>query len=272
MAKNDDRLLLAPRDLSAFRTDRVGLAVMDNAFHHGHIALLTRMLCACDRAIIGFGSSQAGGTVGHPFTFSQKKEMVEGVFGRDVFTFVSLNDIRATRTEDWVNYVLKRIDQMGLPRPTDYFGGSPHDVHWYESAFARTDGPHERAGPETVYRDPASGRALHLLDRDATGMPSGRQVRELIELRNPEWRHYVPQRLWKYIEMGYPPKLRVALQGDEFPDPGKHPVGTLFQLGEDADAPLYELMDDEQWRQPPDGPDEKAEHARRGFERRHPRG
>lgn len=280
-------------------TKRVGLAVMDiQTLHRGHNNLLNEMRMCCDKAVIGLGSVRRFGTPGHPFTFEQRAEMVRAIHG-GFFDFVALDDIDASHDiRAWYDYVGTKIAKAGLPEPTDYFGGSQIDGKWYFHAFASPDCPAQpQAGAKAVYVNPETGKRLHLVDRTALGLPSGREVRLLIETRDEEWKRYVPERLHAFVEWEYPPHLRQPL-----PDPdvlwkpasghaatefgtyeklvdgirtakaeltvkGNHPVGTRVstaclwpgRLGP-GEPLLLELKDDGRWR-PLDTRDEKAEWA-----------
>lgn len=276
----------------------VALAVMDiQTLHRGHNNLLNEMRMACDRAIVGIGSVRKSGTPGHPFSFEARAEMVRRIHG-DFFDFVPLDDIDASYDiTAWYGYVSSKIAKAGLPEPTDYFGGSQIDAKWYFHAFASPDCPEvAQAGSNKAYRNPKTGKRLHLVDRQALGLPSGREIRLLIETRDAEWKRYVPERLHRFVEERYPPHLRQPLRltdvhcrshdgslSDFSPHPGlrahiltgaisievpgDHPVGTRLDLafqagiqGCEDEWPLLELKDDGRWR-PLETRDEKAEWA-----------
>lgn len=282
--------------MSGGKQKRVALAVMDfQTLHRGHNNLLSEMRMTCDRAIVGVGSVRKFGTPGHPFNFDQRVEMVRMLHG-SFFEFVALDDIDASYDmRAWYDYVKMKISRSELPEPTDYFGGSVIDAKWYFHAFASPENdPQFEAGITTSYLNRDTGRRLHLVDRKALGLPSGREVRLLIETRDEEWKRYVPERLHDFIEENYPPHLRQPLKlpdagilcrlGDGSrmgftPHPklvqeivsghasievaGDYPVGTRLSLDSDGtvpELPLMELKDDGRWR-PLDTRDEKAEWA-----------
>ena len=279
---------------------RVGLAVMDaQTLHRGHNNLLNEVRMSCDEAIVGLGSVRKSGIPGHPFTFAQRAEMVRTIHG-DFFSFVPLDDIDASHDiRAWYRYVEAKIEKAGLPKPTDYFGGSRIDAKWYFHAFCDPEtGFESRSAGSVTFEDHESGRRLHIVDRTALGLPSGREVRLLIETRDEEWKRYVPERLHGYIEHNYPPhlrhplvspKVRLSANGKEDPPSafdskslkasilsgeveivveGDHPVGT--RLSALAIAPgkgfgakddlVLELKDDGRWR-PLETRDEKTEWA-----------
>lgn len=251
--------------------NRIGLAVMDaQTLHIGHVMMLMHLMAATSRSIVGIGSVRKFGTEGHPFTFEQRKQMITTVFGEDRFSFIQLDDIDATLDNDeWCEYVLKKVAAIGMPTPTDYFSGSRIDAKWYENHFAPMDDTNplvtvHHAALKTVFENSSTGRRIHIVNREQFGLPSGREVRFLIEKRDPEWLGYVPQRLHDFIEMNYPPHLRQVIRGTKFPDPQLWPVGTRFKLDlPDGGDDIFELKDDGNWRRPSTEPGEKALYARK---------
>lgn len=252
-----------------FTSGKTALAVVETqTLHDGHVWLLSAMLGGCDTIIVAPGSCDKHGIYGHPWTFEQRREMIRGVFG-DRFHFVPLHDIDASVDHGaWMNYVLKRIREEGLPEPTDYFTGSAVDARWYEGHFPAPHGKGEHSGIVTTYRGQGekAGRSLHIVDRDAMATPSGREVRFLIERRDPAWRQHVPERLWNYIEWNYPPHLRQAIKAPGLPADNLYPVGTRLILTDQAEAQrkgvpqdtLLVLRHDGVWRPHRDELDEKA--------------
>jgi len=262
--------------------NRTGLLIAEiQTFTLGHLRLFDYARAATPKLIVGLGSVEKAGKEGHPFTFNQRKEMIETVFGKGAFRFVPLHDINATLdNDDWIEYVLDRTAAVGMPRPTDYFSGSRIDAKWYESRFASLgqvdDGLIERTDIATIYRDIPTDRCIHIVDRELSDIPSGREIRFLIEHRDEEWRRYVPEVLHSYVEAHYPPYLRQAIVGESLPSEGACPVGTRFRLRgaqtsgrEDlwptsvpmVDGALLQLFDDGKWRGIETG-DEKAEYSR----------
>lgn len=236
-------------------TGRTGLIVADfQTLHWGHARLLTQMLGSVDLGIVAIGSTQLHGIGGHPFSFDQKKEMVQALFG-DAFRFLPLQDIDASlETGDWLAYVLGRIRSAGLPEPTDFFTGSEIDARYYTAHFAALNDPATASGIAMTYRHAATGRQLHILDRQASAMKSGREIRFLIENRDSHWQQYVPPLLWRYIEQHYPPHLRTAIRVDTTP-PENVPVGTRCILNTTGE--VLALRDDGKWRPLKNKADEK---------------
>lgn len=230
---------------SEIKNGRVGLAVADmQTFHRGHNGLLNEIRMTCDRGIIGLGSVNKFGVHGHPFTYEQRKEMISAIHG-DFFDFVPLHDIDASfDVRDWYSYAEKKIADAGLPQPTDYFSGSRIDAKWYFHAFADESHPTVSHGTTTIFSNPFTKKRLHVLNRELGGLPSGREVRLLIETRDLEWKRYVPSRLHGYVDWNYPSHLRQYLKAKDalswsiithafnktleadMNDVGKYPVGT----------------------------------------------
>lgn len=244
------------------KSGRVGLIVAElQTVHWGHVRLMMEMAASCDTGILAIGSTQLHGIEGHPFSFDQRKDMVRAVFGPQ-FKILPLQDIDASlETGDWLKYVLARVASASLPAPTDYFTGSTIDARFYTDYFASLDDPSASNGPVRSFISPDQGRRLHIVDRASALSLSGREVRHLIEARDPEWRNYVPAKLWSYIERYYPPHLRTAIKtGGVMPE--DVPVGTRCLVGNDPTVLV--LRDDGKWRPLRERADEKAGMRRAG--------
>lgn len=230
----------------AKKFERVGLAVVDmQTVHLGHAGMLNAMRMSCARGIIGFGSVNQAGVHGHPFTFDQRVAMIKELHG-DFFEFVPLHDIDGSfHITEWYDYVKSKIKAAGLPEPTDYFTGSEVDAKYYFHEFASLDDPSTKQGDTTIYSgiDRYSDRRhdeilygdeivdltrrisvskmkkrLHIVDRHATKLPSGRDIRLMIELRDEKWKAFVPERLHYFIEQNYPPHLRAPIHATKLYD------------------------------------------------------
>jgi hypothetical protein len=238
------------------RSGRVGLVVAElQTVHWGHVRLMMEMAASCDTGILAIGSTQLHGVESHPFSFDQRKEMVQAIFGAQ-FKVLPLQDIDASlETGDWLKYVLSRIASANLPAPTDFFTGSAIDARFYTDYFAGLDDPSVSSGPVRAFSSPTQDRRLHIVDRASSLNLSGREIRHLIEARDPEWRNYVPAKLWRYVERHYPPHLRIAIRTDG-PMPEDVPVGTRCLVRDDPTALV--LRDDGKWRPLRDSVGEKV--------------
>jgi cytidyltransferase-like protein len=228
---------------------RVGLAVMRmQPPHYGHMALINLMRSDCDIAIVAVGSTQLSRQVRHPFTFDQRVEMLRAVFGSSIKPLPLVDIDSNVNTDDWADYVLDKIRKLNLPAPTDFYTGSTGDAKWYVNRFARMNDPVVQVGATRSFSSPETGKRLHIMDRQVSGLPPAEEIRSLIERRDEEWKSYVPARLTGYIEWNYPPELRVALSGDTLPEAEKLPIGTRFNLVTKEAQSLYRLHDDGKWR------------------------
>lgn len=216
---------LSPESLAT--SGRTGLAVLrGQPLHLGHAALIARMIADCDTVIIGFGSTQLHGESQNPFTFDERLAAMRIVFG-DRFRPLQLVDIgAATSSNEWADYVIAKAKKMNLPEPTDYYTGSPQDAKWYTNRFAGPGDCEIAVGPVTSFTSAFTGKRLHIIDRSASGVPSASDIRSLIELRDDEWKQYVPARLIPFIEEKYPASLRLPLRGGK--PPAEAPAGTRF--------------------------------------------
>lgn len=241
--------------------DHVGLLVTRGQIKHlGHTAHETQMLVDNGTNIVAYGSSQKSGEYDNPLTPDQKRRAQIGLWG-DAFKMVFLQDIGATdRARDWADYVFSRITSNQLPEPTDLYAGSTHEARWYEHHFASLKGePSYRRGMFKVWENPETGKRIHILDRSLHIPISSSEVRSMIERRDPNWRSFVPQKLWDFYEWEYPPHLRAAIElepGEPLPK-DDYPVGTKA-IYRDAPDTILILRDDGKWRARTDADDAKS--------------
>lgn len=182
---------------------KIGLAVMRlQPMHMGHSRLIHQMIMSCDISIVGIGSAQNEINQENPWTLSDRIKMVKSVFGERV-KILPLKDItfgvdreNSQRKDDWLNYVLDKIDKVGLPRPTDYFTGSTADSIWYKSYFKLLP---------TNSSDPV----LHIIPRDESIYPSATELRTFIQMGSPEWKQWTPRVIHSIVEDGYPPEYKI---------------------------------------------------------------
>jgi len=151
--------------------------------------------------IIGIGSAQLSGVDGNPFNVEDRMAMWRNIFG-DRIKLVPLADLGTCDPEEWVKYVLTKITNMGLPEPTNYYGGL-ENASWYRSHF-HLDG--EKITDNHKNKNGVI-RQIHPMTR-VTPI-SGTEVRNFIQLRMDIWKKYVAPVNHRLVEDKYPDHLRV---------------------------------------------------------------
>lgn len=181
----------------------------------GHFRLIDRMLENHDTVIIGIGSTQVSRELANPFTFEERKQMLINVYG-DKIKIVPLRDLgTSASTNEWCDYVLRKIKSIGLPDPTDYYAGSKADAIWYRNRFLNADVGSELDLSEdefkSRYMPNGEIRLLHVINRESSGLPSGTEIRTFIQTRTDEWKKYIPAVNHEIIEKCYPEELKIKL-------------------------------------------------------------
>ena len=171
---------------------RTALAIMrTQPLHKGHTGIADIMTGDYDTVIIGCGSADKPISIGNPFPIEIRMQMWRNIYG-DRIKLVPLADLGATRdTNEWCDYVLKKITGMGLPAPTDYFTGSPADAIWYRGRFFNKEcgSPADDNAEDFMRRYMPNGvfRQLHLVDRVQNYIPSATAVNHsIVEENFPE--------------------------------------------------------------------------------------
>lgn len=232
------------------KNDRVGLFLSRNQVKTlGHTTTESQMIMDNSINIGAVGSAQKSGMFDNPLTSDQRVAALKGLWG-DLFKIIALHDIGSTdRSGDWADYVFSRIKAAQLPEPTDFYAGSKVEARWYEEHFASLKGePTYLRGQFAVWENPETGKRIHILDRKVHIPISSSEVRTLIERRDPQWRDFVPQRLWDFYEWEYPANLRAAIDIDAIRMNENYPVGTKGFYGRVNDGVIHILRDDGKWR------------------------
>lgn len=193
---------------------RVGLAIMRTMpLHEGHTRIAQRMINSHDTVIIGCGSANKPVTIQNPFPVEVRMEMWDRVYGTRV-RLVPLADLGATKdTNEWCDYVLKKIKGLGLPDPTDYYTGSPADAVWYKGRFFNQvcgspadDNPEDfldRYMPNGIFRQ------LHMEERTQNYIPSATELRQFLVTRDDGWKRWVPAVIHDLVEEHFPEEFKV---------------------------------------------------------------
>lgn len=211
---------------------RTAMAVMrTQPLHRGHTRILQRMIEDFDSAILVQGSADKSGTQGNPWTIEQRMEMVRNVFHKRV-RVVPMADLGTTEgTGDWCEHVLKKIEDVGLPEPTDYFTGSLADAMWYKGHF--WDGPVDHPiiflkgnrkywladdgwdadeMTEDQLLEHATLCRLHIVERSASLIPSATELRTYLSARDDGWKQWVPAVNHELVDRTYPDAFRVRFR------------------------------------------------------------
>ena len=194
---------------------KIGLMVgRFQPLHKGHTKIINKMIEECHTVIIGLGSSQMKREKHDPWTVEERMTMIKNVYGERV-KIVPLQDLGTdASTDDWVDYVMAKIEKLGLPSPTDYYTGSDADAVWYKTQFwsgfvtvlmAETS----RFIQEQYEIAPGEYRLLHILDRRDNPVPSGTEVRMFLETRDGGWTNWVPAVNQDMVRETHPDKFKV---------------------------------------------------------------
>lgn len=103
-------------------------------FHNGHLHDIRKALEFSDKVIIGVGSSQEKYTKTNPFSYEERKEMIEKTLyneGIEDFTITGISDINDDKR--WVEHVISIVGKVdiiytGNPKVKKLFSEKGYDV------------------------------------------------------------------------------------------------------------------------------------------------
>lgn len=103
-----------------------GLAIMRiQPLHFGHIDLLGRMIEECRIPVLAIGSAQESRTYGNPFTFQERKKMVQNYPGLERLVIVPIKDI--FNLGAWARYALDTVEKKIKNKVNIYYCGTDQD-------------------------------------------------------------------------------------------------------------------------------------------------
>ncbi len=162
-----------------------GLAVMRaQPPHIGHLKLIGRMLDECEKIIIILGSVQEQGTDRNPYSYIQRKQMLQKIYEntaeQERIKILGIFDIN--NPTEWADFVLDFIKEAApeTEKPDVYYAGSEYDAQWFRKSFRHI-------------------RIENRIDYDFPYV-SGSMVRDMIKIGDQRWHNFVPQAIHSMIE------------------------------------------------------------------------
>ena len=106
-------------------------------FHNGHKAVIDAALEQAKEVVVVVGSSFAARNIRNPFTFQERKAMIEAVFPTDRVKVVPVSDYPYDDNK-WVNAIQKIVDET-IPHAQDVglIGHSKDSTSYYLNIFPR---------------------------------------------------------------------------------------------------------------------------------------
>jgi bifunctional NMN adenylyltransferase/nudix hydrolase len=106
-------------------------------FHNGHKAVIEAALEQAKEVVVVVGSSFAARNIRNPFTFAERKAMIQSVFPTDRVKVVPVSDYPYDDNK-WVNAIQRIVDET-VPRAKDVglIGHSKDSTSYYLNIFPR---------------------------------------------------------------------------------------------------------------------------------------
>lgn len=144
--------------------------------HAGHRDMLDKACAVCDRVGVFIGSSQESGTLKNPFTYPERRAMLQKVCGSRV-EIAPLPDIGVGNTAKWGEYVLENARRCFGKTPDLLISGKEERrLSWFDSAAGVTVA--ELYIPKTIDISAARMREFFIRDDRAA------------------WQQYADRALW----------------------------------------------------------------------------
>ena len=162
---------------------RHGIVVMRaQPLHIGHEKIICNMLKDCEKATVILGSIQEQGTERNPFSYTERKQMIQNVFNEEEkrLKIIGLFDIN--NPTEWAKFVLDFMKETmpGRGQPDVYYAGSDYDAHWFGGVFENIE-------------------IINRVDYDFPYV-SGSMVRDMIKIGDRRWKDFISPCNYDYIE------------------------------------------------------------------------
>ncbi|MBI2658561.1 nicotinamide-nucleotide adenylyltransferase [Candidatus Woesearchaeota archaeon] len=139
-------------------------------FHNAHLVDVRNILKECDEIIIAIGSSQEKHTLENPFSYSERKRMIESVLKKHKIKSCKIYPVPDLYNDrKWVDYIKKN-----LPRYDYVYSGN----QWTLKCFRKHD---------------SKARKIRLI----RGISSTR-IRNMI-IKNKNWEKLVPKEIVDFV-------------------------------------------------------------------------
>ncbi len=146
------------------------LVLRAQPFHIGHQSLIDKMLAECTHVTVVLGSIQEQGSHRNPFSFDERKQMIQNVYPN--INIMGIADINNATT--WGKYVVDCITKNypDQPKPDTYYAGSDYDAQWFETVVEH----------------------ICILDRRRPDFPyvTASMVRDMLYYKDSRWKNFIP--------------------------------------------------------------------------------
>lgn len=143
-------------------------------FHLGHLDAITQILAdGIDTIIIGIGSSQEELTKTNPFSFEERKEMIQRALLGSNFNFEICSIPDFVSNQDWIDYIIDELPHFDFV----YSGNTIVQICFEESSASK------------------EFRSL-----DIVSVVKGSKIRNNIELGNDNWSSSIPIPVLQYLQ------------------------------------------------------------------------
>lgn len=160
-----------------------GLVVMRaQPLHSGHEKIIKNMLQNCQEVTVILGSIQEQGTERNPFSYTERKQMIQNVFANELQRLKVMGLFDINNPVEWGNFVLDFIKES-LPerhKPDVYYAGSDYDAHWFGQVFDN----------------------IEIINRVDYSFPyvSGSMVRDMIKIGDARWKDFISPCNHQFVE------------------------------------------------------------------------
>ncbi len=149
-------------------------------FHVGHKLIIDTAARLCGEVGVFIGSAQESGTEKNPFTYEQRRSMIERSCRKGIVVY-PIDDIGVGNNSMWGEYVIERVKECCKKTPDLFISGrEARRVDWFDGI------------EELVLSELYVPKSIEI---------SASEMRKLmLENNYKEWKKYAPKALWGDFE------------------------------------------------------------------------
>ena len=137
-----------------------------NPLHKGHVHLIKEALKRCQNVLVFIGSSQESRTSRNPFSYEERKAMLEKVFGKAI-AIEPLPDLGIGDVHAWGDHIISEAIRLGYKPDAFVLGEENKNTKWFTAEVLKSIDLVEISRQEIPYSSTLLREALREGDKES---------------------------------------------------------------------------------------------------------
>lgn len=137
-----------------------------NPLHKGHVHLIQEALKRCQNVLVFIGSSQESRTSRNPFSYEERKAMLEKVFGKAI-AIEPLPDLGIGDVHAWGDHIISEAIRLGYKPDAFVLGEENKNTKWFTAEVLKSIDLVEISRQEIPYSSTMLREVIYKGDKEA---------------------------------------------------------------------------------------------------------